>query len=69
MPLTPDVRRQLNRSAYSLISAISYLFHTLYYAAGAMGSWLDEHGAVFSARADVDDPDAVDELDDELEDE
>lgn len=59
---TPEVARPANRAIASGIAVLSSAFATLRFAAAAIESWLDEKGEIFDARADVDDPELIEEF-------
>jgi hypothetical protein len=65
--VSPAVARPLNRALASAIGAVSSVFASLRYASEAVEAWLDERSEVFDARADVNDPDLVDELEEDDE--
>lgn len=60
--VTPDVRRNLNRSVASLFLSAGSVAHAVGYVASAVGWWCGHRAAIHEARADVEDPDAVAEL-------
>lgn len=63
--VNPDVARPLNRAAAAAIASVSSAVGAVRFVAEAAEAWLEQHGEIFDARADVDDPDLVDELEDD----
>lgn len=65
--VSPAVARPMNRALAAGIGAVAAAFACVRFASEAVEAWLDERSEVFDARADVNDPDLVDELEDEDE--